>query len=99
MFKNENIQDTLARIAFQELGLKINPSKRKFLDQYVGRFKTEHNRQDLSTCYYFNILPNQKIELNKSHFSEYQIIRSNKEIPSNIGAMYKFYLNKYFRLK
>jgi len=36
-----------ARIAKQELNLKINPRKRAFVSQYVGKFKTEKQRQDL----------------------------------------------------
>ena len=99
MFKGENIDDALKRIAYKEIGLRINPSKKVFLGQYVGKFKTEHNRQDLSTGYYVKVSSNQKIKLNKSHFSEFKLINSKAEIPSNIGAMYHFYLDRYFSLK
>jgi len=99
MFKNESIDDTLVRIANQELGLQINPTNKKFLGQYVGRFKTECNRQDLSTGYWVNILDDQKIKLNKKHFSSMKLIKSRNEIPPNIGAMYKFYFNHYIDLK
>lgn len=39
VYKGENIEDTIERIAKQELGLKVNASKRKFIGQYMGRFK------------------------------------------------------------
>jgi|TARA_Y100000310_G_scaffold342022_2_gene443373 8-oxo-dGTP pyrophosphatase MutT (NUDIX family) len=99
MFKNEDINDTLVRIAKQELGFNINPKNKKFLGQYVGNFKTENNRQDLSTGYYIKIISNKKIKLNKDHFSSIKFIKSKKDIPLKIGAMYKFYLRKYFDLK
>jgi ADP-ribose pyrophosphatase YjhB (NUDIX family) len=99
MFKGENIEYTLTRIADKELGLKIDPSQREFLGQYVGKFTTEHNRQDLSTGYHIRIPSTQEIRINGDHFSSTRLITSRKEIPSRIGAMYKFYLNKYFDLK
>lgn len=97
MLKGENIDETLKRIANQELGLNIDTKDKEFLGQYVGRFKTEHQRQDLSTGYLITI-PTQPIILNDKHFSGYRIIKSREEIPKNIGAMYKFYLNSYFDL-
>jgi len=99
MFKGENIEDTLSRIADKELGLKIDPSQREFLGQYVGKFTTEHNRQDLSTGYYIRIPSTQEIRINEDHFSSMRLITSRDEIPSRIGAMYKFYLNRFFDLK
>ena len=99
MFKGENIEETLIRIANQELGLIIDPSEKQFLGQYVGMFTTEHNRQDLSTGYYIRFLSTQEIRINNDHFSGMRLINSKDEIPSRIGAMYKFYLNKYFDLK
>jgi len=99
MFKGENIADTISRIAIKELGLKIDPSKIKFLGQYVGKFTTEHSRQDLSTGYHIKIPSTQEIKINSDHFSSMRLIVSKNKIPSKIGAMYKFYLNKYFDLK
>ncbi len=99
IFKSENINDTLKRIAKNEIGLKINTSKKVFLGQYVGKFKTENNRQDLSTCYLIKIALSKKYNINKNHFSNYKIINSKKQIPKNIGAMYKYYLNLYFDKK
>ncbi|MDO8655771.1 MAG: NUDIX domain-containing protein, partial [Nanoarchaeota archaeon] len=83
MFKNETIADTLRRIAGQELGLQINPAKRGFLGQCVGKFKTEHQRQDLSTGYSLRISSSQKIRLNEAHFSAIKLITSEKEIPKD----------------
>ena len=99
MFKNESIEDTLIRIADKGLGLKIDPFNRKFLGQYVGRFRTEHNRQDLSTGYWVNVSSDQKIIPNEAHFSSMKLIKSRNEIPTKTGAMYKFYLKQYFDLR
>lgn len=91
MYKDEGIDDTLIRIAKQEVGLDIDPSQKVLIDQYVGKFKTENERQDLSTGYYFHLPASTEIILNTEHFSTYQI---SKEVPDNIGAMYKFYIEK-----
>ena len=96
MFKTESINDSLRRIAKHELGLNINPMEKTFLGQYVGRFQTEHKRQDLSTGYYLKVSNKQKIVINPEHFSSYKI---TKKIPSNMGTMYKFYFKKYRDLK
>lgn len=68
MFKGENIEEALIRIAGKELGLKIEPLQRGFLGQYVGKFSTENNRQDLSTGYFIRISPEQEIRINEDHF-------------------------------
>ena len=83
MFKGEDIENTLMRIANQELGLKINPFERKYLGQYVGRFTTEHQRQDLSTGYYIKVPSTQEIKINKEHFSSMKLIQFKKDIPKN----------------
>ncbi len=96
MLKGESIDDTLMRIARQEVGLTINPTEKVFLGQYVGKFTTEHHRQDLSTGYYVKVSDTQPITFNKDHFYDYMI---TKEIPNkNIGAMYTFYLEQHTRL-
>lgn len=96
MYKNETIDDMLTRIAKQELGVGIDVSSRKFLGQYVGTFTTEHNRQDLSTGYIVKATSD-SITFNKEHFTKHKVIKSSDEIPSPIGAMYSFYLDKYFK--
>ncbi len=93
ILKGENIEDALTRIAKQELGLKINPKRRKFVGQYTGKFKTEHNRQDLSTGDHLKVSSNQPVILNSKHFSAFRITKS---IPAGTGAMYKFYLKNFF---
>jgi len=85
MFKPEGIADTLKRIAKQEVGLRIDPKKIIFLGQYVGKFKTENSRQDLSTGYFLKVSSRQKIIINKEHFFDYKI---TKKIPREMGAMY-----------
>lgn len=92
MMKGESIDDTLKRVAFQEVGLKIDAKKRIFLGQYVGKFKSEGERQDISTGYLVRVKHGQKILLNQEHFSDYRIV---KRVPSPVGAMYKFYLKEY----
>ncbi len=95
MYKNESIDDTLVRIASQELGLRIDTTSKRFLGQYVGTFTTEFNRQDLSSGYIVQTVDNE-IKLNENHFTKYKIINSVDEIPQPIGAMYSFYLTQYF---
>lgn len=41
MYKPESIDAAIRRIAGQELELDVDPAKRQFLGQYVGRFRTE----------------------------------------------------------
>lgn len=96
IFKPESIEDTIRRIAKQEVGLDVDPDKRLFLGQYVGRFKTEYGRQDLSTGYYLKVSDDSKIVLNKDHFSSYKL---TKTVLPNMGAMYKFFFKKYLELK
>jgi ADP-ribose pyrophosphatase YjhB (NUDIX family) len=96
MFKPEGITDTLERIAKNELGLTIVAREAKLLDQYVGRFKTEHERQDLSSAYVVRAT-SKDIRLNEDHFTNCRIISSTGEIPAKTGAMYKHYLMQYFQ--
>ncbi len=51
MYKGETINDTLGRIAEDEAGISVNLEQARLVGQFVGKFTTEHNRQDLSTCY------------------------------------------------
>lgn len=50
MMKPEGIEDTLIRIARNEIGITIDPTNRRFIGQYVGRFRTEQNRKIGKTC-------------------------------------------------
>lgn len=95
MFKPESIDDVIARIAEDELGLDVDVDGKRFLGQYVGRFKTEHERQDLSTGYVVSALTSD-IKINADHFSGYQIVEKWGEVPPATGAMYRYYLAKYF---
>ena len=99
MLKGESIEDTLIRIADKEVGLKICLTERKLLGQYVGRFKTEHQRQDLSTGYIVHIGAEDEPIMNPGHFSAMRFVKSPADIPSRMGAMYKFYLQRYFDSK
>ncbi len=93
MCKPESIEDTIQRIARNELGITVDPASRVFLGQYVGRFKTEHQRQDLSTGYYLRIDSTQPLKPNLVHFSSMKLVNS---IPTTTGAMYRFYLDQFF---
>lgn len=93
IFKGEDIDDALIRIAQNEVGLLIDPSKKVLLGQYMGKFKTEHERQDLSTGYAIRVSSDQPIILNTDHFHNYRLTQT---IPDNMGAMYKYYLQQYF---
>lgn len=93
MYKGESINDTLQRIAADELGLEIPVAKKQLVGQYVGKFSTENNRQDISTAYAVKVDKSQPININTDHFSQYKIV---KTVPESIGSMYKYYLEKYF---
>ena len=93
MLKFESIDDTIVRIGRQELGLELDPQARVFLGQYVGRFRTEHQRQDLSTAYVLTVDGSQTITPNREHFSAVRIVRGT---PASTGAMYRYYLDRYW---
>jgi ADP-ribose pyrophosphatase YjhB (NUDIX family) len=63
MYKDEGIDDTILRIAKQEVGITLDATKKILIGQYVGKRRTEHQRPDLSRGYYFNLtsamIPNQ----------------------------------------
>ena len=99
MMKPEGIDDTLTRVAKAELGLDIDPQKREFVGQYVGRFRTEKERQDLSTGYVIRINPDQELNPNPSHFNDLKLVTSLEEVPKRTGAMYRYYLEQYFDSK
>ena len=86
----------LRRIARQEVGLEIDPRQKVLLGQFVGKFKTEHQRQDLSTGYWVKVSSRQSITLNQSHFSE---VRITYTPPRPMGAMYRFYLQRFQELR
>lgn len=93
MHKPESIDDTLRRIARDELGIEIDPAERQFLGQYVGKFRTENGRQDLSTAYHVRADSDQAIRPNPAHFSSYDVVRA---VPEPTGAMYRHYLERHF---
>jgi ADP-ribose pyrophosphatase YjhB (NUDIX family) len=95
MFKGEGIDDVISRIAEDELGVQVDVDGKRFLGQYVGRFKTEHERQDLSSGYAVCALSDH-LTINSAHFSGHRIIKKADEAPSSTGAMYRFYLSRYF---
>ena len=99
MFKPEGIDDTLSRIARAEVGLNIDPAKRLFLGQFVGKFSEEHARQDLSTGYAFSLSSAQEVAPNPAHFSALHFARTLDDVPPDTGEMYRFYLAEFFRLR
>jgi len=95
MMKPEGIEDTLKRIARTEVGVDIDPGRREFIGQDVGRFRTEHQRQDLSTCYAVRCDADE-VKINPEHFSGRCFINGVEEIPVRTGAMYRYFLETYF---
>ncbi len=89
MFKGESIDQALTRISTAEVGLDIDPGQRRFLGQYVGRFRTEHQRQDLSTGYLITLPAGSEPTPNPEHFSSSRLSYDDVE---PMGAMYRFYL-------
>ena len=98
MMKGENISETLKRISENEVGMLIDPDKAKFVGQYVGKFRSEFNRQDILTCYAITGLTG-KVRINQAHFSSYRHIQDISSVPKNRGAMYRHYLNRYFETR
>jgi len=96
MLKPEGIEDTIVRIGRQELGLELDPVGRVFLGQYVGRFRTEHRRQDLSTGFALRVSASQKLKPNREHFSSVKTVATT---PSRTGAMYRHYLERYWTMR
>jgi ADP-ribose pyrophosphatase YjhB (NUDIX family) len=96
MLKPEGIEDTIARIGRQELGLELDPTKRVYLGQYVGRFRTEHGRQDLSTGFAVHVSSVQELTVNHEHFSSVRVVNAT---PSRTGAMYRHYLERYWAVR
>jgi ADP-ribose pyrophosphatase YjhB (NUDIX family) len=95
MFKPEEIEDTLRRIAAAEVGVRVDPERRMFLGQFVGKFKEECCRQDLSTAYYLKV-SEQNAAVNAAHFTESRFVSAVEEIPPDTGEMYRFYLAEFF---
>src|SRR5579864_174829 len=76
MLKTEEVNDTLERIVYCEIGIKVNFEDKIFLGQYVGKFKTEEARQDLSTGYWIKVESNQELKPNQERFSAIQITKT-----------------------
>lgn len=95
MLKGESIDDCLSRIALQELGIAVDTAGKRLLGQYVGKFTTEHARQDLSTAYAVRSL-DEELSPNPAHFSSVRVIERRAELPSASGAMYRAHLDSYF---
>lgn len=98
MYKNESLDDTLHRIATHETGLEVDIDGKQILGQYVGNFRTEHDRQDISTGYAVKALSS-NVKINEAHFTGSRFINGVDEIPSNTGAMYTSYLQAFFQAK
>lgn len=94
MLKGETIDDTLRRVVHHEAGLVIDPSHKRFIGQYVGRFTTEHHRQDISTCYAIPVPADCDARMNREHFSGQRWVRT---VPKPSGAMYRTYLQAFWK--
>lgn len=96
MYKGETIDQTLGRIAEQELGIRPELSHKVLIGQYVGKFSTEHSRQDISSGYLVRLRGDEKLVPNPEHFSDIKIV---KVAPLNTGAMYRYYLEEAISLE
>jgi len=95
MLKGESIDDTLQRIAERELGVGVDTDSKQLVGQYVGNFRTEQGRQDISTGYLVQAAEDGiEIQPNGEHFSGLRVIHSMMDVPKNTGAMYKYYLDR-----
>jgi hypothetical protein len=65
-------RDSIWRIAEDELGVPVDVDHKRSLGQYVGRFKTEHERQDLSSGYVVQALSDD-LRINAAHFSGHRV--------------------------
>lgn len=95
IYRGEGIESAIRRIAADELGLKVDVKDKRIVGQFVGKFRTENKRQDISTCYCVKAFPNQLIRLNRDHFSSFKI---TKDIPKKAGAMYRHHISEYLKL-
>jgi ADP-ribose pyrophosphatase YjhB (NUDIX family) len=94
-YKGRDFEETLRAIAMQEAGVEIDVDGKRFLGQYDGFFKTEHDRQDISTGYAVDALSSD-VTINPEHFTGHRFINGMDELPLATGAMYRFYLEKHF---
>ncbi|HVB42631.1 MAG TPA: NUDIX domain-containing protein [Streptosporangiaceae bacterium] len=98
ILKGEAIEACLERIAHDEVGLQISPAQGMFINQAIAKFKTHHERQDLSTCYAFELEIDQ-VTLNDEHLSSSIFIRDKSTMPNAIGGLYREHLYRYFDIK
>jgi hypothetical protein len=95
MRKGETIDVCLKRIALSEVGCTIDPAHKEFVNQTVGRFRSQQGRQDLSTCYAFR-LDGKDIHLNATHLTQWMFINDLRSVPQALGGVYRDHLNHYF---
>jgi ADP-ribose pyrophosphatase YjhB (NUDIX family) len=95
MLKGETINGCIQRIALTEVGCRINPERKVFVNQAVGRFRSQQHRQDISTCYAFQ-LDDKKIELNNTNLSGWMFIEDLESAPKGLGGLYREHLTHYF---
>jgi ADP-ribose pyrophosphatase YjhB (NUDIX family) len=93
IFKHESIDDCLARIARDEVGIDVEAAQARYVGQSVVEFDT---RQDLSTCYAFDI-SSHRVSLNAGHFSDYLFLKDMANLPADTGDLYRNHLSTYFR--
>lgn len=94
MLKGESINDTLHRVAERELGIALVPDSKELIGQYVGQFRTEQGRQDISSGYLVHAEAGSEVQPNPEHFSGLKIVHNMSDLPKNTGAMYKYYLEQ-----
>jgi ADP-ribose pyrophosphatase YjhB (NUDIX family) len=95
ILKGETIEVCLHRIARDEVGIDVNPAAARFVSQAVVKFSSNYRRQDLSSCYGFEIGA-QTVKLNEEHLSDWTFAWDMDSLPTPIGELYRAHLSHYF---
>jgi len=72
ILKGETIRESIERITEKEVGISVSKSVKEYLvGVYSTSFRSEHNRQDISICYYLRIpsITFQSLVINREHYS------------------------------
>lgn len=96
LYRNESVDECLARIAHDELGLTLATDDKELVSQAIARFRTELGRQDLSTCYALRIDTMTEMRPNAEHVSGTRFVRGLTEVPAGTGALYRNHLQTFF---
>ena len=96
LLKGEMIEDCIARIAREELGLHSGQfSEATFVSQHSVKFKSEQNRQDLASAYAVKTVA-ESFVLNADHYSAARFVSNIDKLPASTGRLYRTELENWF---